>query len=55
MSENLSLDLSFIDENIHRELVQLIQNQSTSELDTRLKQLDHPIKYLTLMKNHEQH
>ena len=56
MSENLSPDLSFIDEkDIHRELLQLILNQSTSQLDTRLKQLDNPIKYLTLMKNHEQH
>ena len=55
MAENLSLDLLLIDENIHRELVQLILNQSTSELDTRLKQLENPIQYLTLMKNHEQH
>ena len=55
MCENLSLDLLFIDENIHRELLQLIENHSTSQLDTRLNQLENSTRYLTLVKKYNQH
>ena len=55
MCENLSLDLLFIDENIHRELLQLIENHSISQLDTRLNQLENSTRYLTLVKKYNQH
>ena len=55
MSEDLSLNIMLIDENTHHELVQLILNHSTSELDTRLNQLDNLTQYLTTVKKYDQH
>ena len=55
MCEDPSLNLLFIDENIHRELFELILNHSTSQLDTRLNQLENPIQYLTPVKKYDQH
>ena len=55
MSENLSLDLLFINGNIYRELLQLILNHTTSQLDAQLNQVGDPIQYLTLVKPYDQH
>ena len=55
MSENLSLDFLFIDDNIHHELFQLVRNHSTSQLHTRLHQLENPTQYLTQVKKYDQH
>ena len=55
MSEDLSLDLLSIDENIHRAFIQMILNHSTSQLDAQLNQVRDPIQYLTLVKKYDQH
>ena len=55
MSENLSLDLSFIDENIHHDLFQLVLNHSPSQLDIRLNQLSDPSHYLRKVNTYDSH
>ena len=54
MDEDFSLDVLYIDQDIYDELFQMILIGSSSQLDTRLNQLDNPRQYLTLLRRYHQ-